>query len=93
MEIPVSTQSGLKWGVIKKTAAKVLGYGKKKIKELITSGTWHKIGERKQRKAQMLNATSPRLQKLALEAHITKDSEVKDSARNDRKSSRRGASR
>ena len=54
-----------KWEAIKtvyvEAATKVLGYRKRNYNEWLTPGTWQKIEERKQLKAKMLCAKSPRL--------------------------------
>lgn len=75
-----------KWETIKKvyveTATKVLGYRKNNNKEWLTPGTWQKIEVRKQLKAKLLGAKSPRLPERAQKA---KDRQVKKSAKSDKR--------
>ena len=79
-----------KWDTTKKTcveaATKVLGHKKKNHKEWLTPGTWKKIEERKQLQIKMLSTKSPRVQQQVQEAYKGKDTEVKKSARRDKRS-------
>lgn len=78
-----------KWTAIKKTYAEtatvILGHRKKKNKEWLSSETWKSIEERKDLKARMLSAKSPRLKERAKVAYRNKDKEVKRSARKDKR--------
>lgn len=62
-----------KWDYIKttfyKTAKYVIGFRQKRIKEMLTLGTWEKIDKWKQLKVKLLSTIATSLQKLLQEAN------------------------